>query len=142
MSELTANGGVGIAFFAPPLDEPLNFLHANFSDRQALAERVELVHAQEALFSPALFSLSMVDARRCLSAVIVEQDALEVFVTNAADLGGKKPLALLDHSAGFEQLPVRGLGIIRLCVDELLHATLVERKIQEFGGDFLSGVVL
>src|SRR5258708_23197639 len=102
MSELTTNGRVGIAFFTPPLNVPLNFLYSNLSDRQALEERIELVHAQEALFGSAVLRLSMVDARRRLCAVIVEQDAFEVFVANPTDLGGQKPLALFDHPSGFE----------------------------------------
>src|SRR5260370_7535346 len=88
------------------LDEPLNFLDANFSDRQALEERVELVHAQEDLFGPALFSLSVLDVRRLLGTVIADQDALEVFFTTVADLVCKKPLPSLDHSPAFTLLPL------------------------------------
>src|SRR6266699_2417537 len=80
MPALTTNGRVSIAFFASPLDVCLNFLYANFSDRQTFEERVELVHAEEAFFDTAVFGLPMIEAGWSICAVVIQQDTLQVFV--------------------------------------------------------------
>src|SRR5207249_5915668 len=90
MPALTTNGRVSIAFFASTLDVCLNFLYANFSDRQTFEERVELVHAEEAFFDTAVFGLPMIEAGWSICAVVIQQDTLQVFVANPSDLGGKR----------------------------------------------------